>query len=101
MLLLGGLLSGEALRLQPFEVCAEGVVSLIWEPNTESDLAGYVVLRGVAPGDSLQPITPSPIAATVYEDKVAPGTTYVYAVRAADRSGNLGPLSAKVEDAAR
>jgi hypothetical protein len=82
-------------------IAAEGVISLIWEPNSEPDLAGYLVLRGVAPGDKLEAITPAPIPATVFEDKVAAGAVYVYAVRAVDRAGNVGPLSTRVEDAAR
>jgi len=85
-------------NLQP--VASEGVISLIWEPNGEADLAGYVVLRGSAAA-TLEPITPAPITATVFEDKVAAGTRYVYAVRAADRAGNLSPTSNTVEDAAR
>jgi hypothetical protein len=82
-------------------IAAEGVISLIWEPNSEPDLAGYLVLRGAAPGDKLEAITPAPIPATVFEDKVAAGAVYVYAVRAVDRAGNVGPLSTRVEDAAR
>jgi hypothetical protein len=82
-------------------IAAEGVISLIWEPNSEPDLAGYLVLRGVAPGDKLEPITPAPIPSTVFEDKVGAGTTYVYAVQAVDRAGNVSPASARVEDAAR
>jgi len=82
-------------------IASEGVISLIWEPNSEPDVAGYVVLRGVPPGDHLEPITMSPITATVFDDKVPPGMRYVYAVQAVDRAGNHSPASAPVEDAAR
>ena len=34
-------------------VGSEGAVSLSWQPNEEEDLVGYLVLRGVAPGDRL------------------------------------------------
>jgi len=81
-------------------IAAEGVISLIWDANREPDLAGYVVLRG-APGGPLEVITPAPIAATVFEDKVPPGTTYAYAVQAVDRAGNRSLPSATVEDTAR
>jgi len=85
-------------NLQP--VASEGVISLIWEPNSDADLAGYVVLRGNTPA-ALEPITPAPITATVFEDKVPAGTRYVYGVRAVDRAGNLSPTSNTVEDTAR
>ena len=43
-------------------VAEEGAVSLVWDPNTEADLGGYLVLRGeVAAGGTLQPLTPQPI----------------------------------------
>ena len=35
-------------------IAGSGVINLIWDANTESDLAGYLVLRGDAPGDTLQ-----------------------------------------------
>jgi hypothetical protein len=41
-------------------VSTAGQVSLIWDANTEADLAGYLVLRGETPDGSLQPLTPSP-----------------------------------------
>ncbi len=42
-------------------VPSDGVITLIWEPSPEKDLAGYIVLRAAAPSDDLQPITTGPI----------------------------------------
>jgi len=81
-------------------VASVGAITLIWEPNTERDLAGYVVLRGGGESD-LQPITGSPITATQFKDELAPGTHHVYAVRAVDKAGNASVLSNLVEDTAR
>ncbi|HXH04996.1 MAG TPA: fibronectin type III domain-containing protein, partial [Vicinamibacterales bacterium] len=68
-------------------VAAPGAVNLIWNPNTEKDLAGYVVLRGEAPGGTLQPLVTSPLAEPMYRDvSVTPGQRYVYAVVAVDRA---------------
>lgn len=83
-------------------VSGTGVVNLIWDPNTEGDLAGYVVLRGEAPGDTLQPLTPQPIRETRYNDRaVQPGVAYVYAIVAVDRSGNRSAASNKVQETVR
>ena len=81
-----------------------GAISLIWDANTESDLAGYIVLRGEVPGDKLEAITPAPIRETTFTDKtVVPGTRYVYAIVAVDRAtpANTSPQSARVEETAR
>ena len=82
-------------------VASEGAISLIWEPNSEKDLAGYLVLRGAAPGDPLEPITPAPIQATIFNDKVAAGVRYVYAIAAVDTAGNRSGMSNGFEEAAR
>jgi hypothetical protein len=83
-------------------VSGSGVVNLIWDPNTEGDLAGYVILRGEAPGDTLQPLTPQPIRETRYNDRaVRPGVAYVYAIVAVDRAGNRSGASNKVQETAR
>jgi predicted small lipoprotein YifL len=83
-------------------VSGSGVVNLIWDPSTEGDLAGYVILRGDAPGDTLQPLTPQPIRETRYNDRtVKPGVAYVYAIVAVDRAGNRSALSTKVQETAR
>jgi hypothetical protein len=68
-------------------VAGEGVVNLIWEPNEEADLAGYLVLRGQVgeSGLQLRALTPSPIRETTYRDTdVRSGLVYVYAVVALD-----------------
>ncbi len=79
-------------------------VSLLWEANTESDLGGYLVLRGEAPGDKLSPLTEAPIADTSFSDTtVRRGHTYVYEVIAVDRQtpANQSPPSNRVEETIR
>lgn len=85
-------------------VAGPGTVNLSWDANTEPDLAGYLVLRGDAPGETLQPLMQAPIAGTSYEDRTAKaGARYVYAVVAVDKATppNTSPQSARVEETAR
>jgi predicted small lipoprotein YifL len=85
-------------------VAGDGLMNLSWDANKEGDLAGYLVLRGEAPGDTLLPLTPAPMTATSYEDKtVAPGVRYVYVVVAVDKASppNRSAPSARVEETAR
>jgi predicted small lipoprotein YifL len=80
------------------------VINLIWEPNTEPDLAGYLVLRGTAPGGTLQALTPTPIRETTYRDQsVRAGERYVYAVVAVDSATpqNVSGQSNRVEEESR
>ncbi len=82
-------------------IASEGAISLIWEPNTEKDLAGYIVLRGGGADATLQPVTPAPIQETVFRDPVASGVTYAYAVVAVDKAGNRSQPSARESETAR
>ena len=85
-------------------VGSEGSISLIWNPNQEPDLAGYLVLRAEAPGETLQRLTPEPIRATSYNDTdVQVGVRYVYAIVAVDSTTppNVSAESDRIEDAAR
>jgi hypothetical protein len=83
-------------------IAGSGVINLIWDANTEPDLAGYLVLRGEAPGDTLQAITTTPVTATTYRDEsVRAGTRYVYVVVAVDRAQNASPQSNGAEETAR
>ncbi|MDO8679537.1 MAG: hypothetical protein Q7R30_13360 [Acidobacteriota bacterium] len=85
-------------------IASAGVINLIWDPNTEPDLAGYIVLRGEAPGDKLQALTPAPITVTNYRDTdVKAGVRYVYAVVAVDKAEppNMSAQSNRAEETAR
>ena len=84
-------------------VSSESAINLIWEPNTEKDLGGYLVLRGEAPGEKLAAVTPAPIHETTYHDAtVRRGVTYVYAVVAVDNVSppNISDRSAQESAAA-
>ena len=66
--------------------------------------AGYIVLRGEAPGDTLQAITTAPVTANSYRDEtVKPGVRYVYAVVAVDtaKPQNVSAQSNRAEETAR
>ncbi len=85
-------------------IAGAGVISLIWEPNVEADLAGYLVLRGEAAGDTLQAITAEPVKETTYRDTtVRPGVRYVYVVVAVDTADpqNVSGQSNRAEETAR
>ncbi len=86
-------------------VVSEGAISLIWEASPTEDVAGYVVLRGEGPGDTLLPVTPVPVVETRFVDRsVVPGVRYVYAVIAADGRvplPNTSLPSPRVEETAR
>jgi len=80
----------------------DGAIELVWDAGTEADLAGYTVLRADAPGDTLRPLTPSPVRESTFRDTtVKPGARYVYAVVAVDKAGNASQPSARVEGIAR
>jgi hypothetical protein len=79
-----------------------GAVNLVWDANTESDLAGYIVLRGAAPGDNMQPLMRDPLKDNRYVDRtVVGGTTYVYSVIAVDKAGNRSAPSNRVQETPR
>jgi hypothetical protein len=86
-------------------VPTEGGISLIWEPNADLDLGGYLVLRRDATDATLRQLTPSPIVESRYRDAdVKPGARYIYSVVAVDSQlplPNASPPSEPVEEAAR
>jgi hypothetical protein len=84
---------------------SEGAINLNWEPNTESDLGGYLVLRR-GPGDAtLRQLTSAPIGDARYRDMtVDSGARYSYSVVAVDTQApqpNASAPSATVDEVAR
>ena len=85
-------------------VASRDAISLVWDPSPEPDVAGYLVLRGTAPGATLQSLTAEPVVETTYRDAaVESDRRYVYAVQAVDAvvPPNVSPPSVEVIEQAR
>ena len=85
-------------------VASADAISLVWDLGPEADISGYLVLRGTAPGETLDGLTPEPIAETTYRDpSVESDQLYVYVVQAVDNATppNLSPFSVEVMERAR
>ena len=85
-------------------VAGDDGISLSWDANAEPDVAGYLVLRAEAPGDTLQPLGREPIRQTNYRDTaVQSGVRYVYAIVALDKASppNTSQPSERQEVTAR
>ncbi len=75
---------------------APSSVELSWDRNTEPDLAGYRVYRGVG-GGQLEKIAEVSQIPAYSDGNIEHGRTYRYAVTAIDRAGNESGKSAVVE----
>lgn len=76
-------------------------IDLSWQPDSEEDLAGYIVYR--AEGDEAwQRVSPAqPVASPAYRDAaVTPGHSYKYAVSAIDETGHESKRSEPAEESA-
>jgi hypothetical protein len=62
-------------------------VELVWEPNTEADLAGYRVYRATGDG-KLERLTGTITTPSYSDKKVETGKSYRYAVTSIDRLSN-------------
>ena len=84
-----------------------GSIDLSWEPDAETDLAGYVVYRrnvsasGEVEGAAVR-LTAAPVVETAFRDLTAvAGQRYSYTVTAVDASGNESKASAAAEETLR
>lgn len=73
-----------------------GDVRLAWDPNSESDLAGYVVLIGTASGVYTQSLEVAPASPEAEIKSLPDGATYFFAVRAFNTAGLQSGLSNEV-----
>lgn len=66
-----------------------------WDPNSEADLAGYVIRWGISPGDRSREEDVGNVTAHEFHDLEA-GQTYYFVVHAYDRAGNVSLPSIEV-----
>jgi hypothetical protein len=82
-------------------------IDLSWEPNSETDLAGYIVYRqeltsSGQPQGSATHLNPTPVIGPAYHDTTpAPGHHYAYRVTAVDTAGNESRPSTPVQETPR
>ena len=74
---------------------AEADVTLFWDSNFETDLAGYQILYGIAPRTYTAMVDVGNRTSHQFTN-LEPGRTYFFAVRAYDTGGLASPLSAEV-----
>jgi hypothetical protein len=74
-------------------------IDLSWQPDTDSDLAGYIVYRREA-GGAWQRISPAQlVVGPGYPDaNVRPGHTYTYSVSAVDEEGHESARSIEAQE---
>jgi len=91
--------SGLAAVATAAEAGAAPSIDLNWEPNTEPDLAGYVVYRHENESPRQRISGEQPLAGPAFHDtSVQPGHTYGYAVSAVDRGGHESGRSAEAQE---
>jgi hypothetical protein len=86
---------------------ADRSIDLSWTPNTDADLAGYIVYRqeidskGVVTG-TVTRLNQTPVVGPAYRDQTAmAGRRYAYHVTAVDTAGNESAPSADVQETLR
>jgi hypothetical protein len=74
-------------------------IDLTWAPDTESDLAGYIVYRRSGRAAAFAVVSAAPVKAPAWRDNdVRAGKTYYYTVAAVDVRGNQSAQSAEAEE---
>mgnify|MGYP002395825182 CR=1 FL=1 len=71
-------------------------ITISWNANTDSDLAGYRVFRSRRMNQGFEQITTEllePLQTYFKDDDLEPGKNYSYKIAAVDKSGNVGQQS--------
>lgn len=77
----------------------EKTIDLSWQPDTEEDLAGYIVYRAAEDGVWRRISGPQPLIGPAYRDTtVGPAHAYHYAVSAIDLTGHESQRSAEATE---
>ena len=81
------------------ETGSEPAIDLSWQPDTDADLAGYIVYRREGSG-SWERISPAqPVVGPAFPDThVQAGHSYIYAVSAIDEGGHESARSAEAAE---
>ena len=78
---------------------AQVSIDLSWQPNSEADLAGYVVYRREEGSDWQRVSGAQPVLAPSFQDKnVERGHTYLYAVSSVDQNGHQSERSVEARE---
>ena len=87
------------------EAAGESAIDLSWQPDTEADLAGYIVYRrevaaaGEGAGDWRRISPEQPVVGPAFQDAhVQAGHSYSYAVTAVDQGGHESGRSAEAQE---
>jgi hypothetical protein len=77
----------------------EPAIDLSWQPDTEPDLAGYIVYRREGDG-SWQRISPAQLVVgpAFHDPHVQAGRSYIYAVSAVDQGGHESERSGEAQE---
>lgn len=74
-------------------------IDLSWQPDTEPDLAGYIVYRREQDGEWQRISGSAPVLEPAFHDgQVQPGRMYEYAVSAVDKGGHESERSAEAQE---
>ena len=76
----------------------QGLVGVWWQPNSEPDLAGYVIYRS-GPEKKFERISDTLVTtASFIDSSVLKSQTYFYRIKAVDQKGNVSDFSEEVSE---
>ena len=71
-------------------------INLSWDANTDTDIAGYVIMRAVAPDGEWNTIARNIVDTTFIDNTVIEGQTYMYKIKSVDQSLNRSNKASEI-----